>query len=434
MSTPDTESAVVTPTPLGPITARERIVTLDILRGIALLGVLIANIWLWFSGIWFLFPEYREQLIRLSLDSVVFSGIAVFVSGKAVSTFSFLFGLGFAVQMVRAEERGVPVAPVYRRRLGVLLLFGLAHGIFLWYGDILATYALLGFLLLLFRKRTDRTLLIWAAILLVAVPLVMGAIPLVMSLFAGEMPPPETAAMAELRASALAAFQSGVPSQVIAENLRMMALFYISPKAFWMLLSLGLFLLGLYAGRRRVFENVEAHREGFRQLAVWGVTVGLLCSFALLALNIRFPSETMNAVPRLMLLLTALSIFATVPLAFGYIATVTLLVQRSEWQRRLSVFAPVGRMALTNYLSQTVICLLIFYGYAGGLIGRVGPAASLVIALLIIGMQMAWSPWWLARFHFGPAEWLWRTLTYGQLQPMRIREPVPLPVQPQLPG
>jgi uncharacterized protein len=242
------------------------------------------------------------------------------------------------------------------------------------------------------------------------------------------MPPPDLAAMAELRASALVAFQGSDPSQVITHNLRILAVSYASPMAFWLLIVLGVFLLGLYAGRRRYFENVEAHRAGFRRVAIWGMAVGLLGSVALGALRIRFPEEVVSAHPRLMLLVAALSTIGTYPLAFGYIAAATLLLQRPEWQRRLARFAAVGRMALTNYLMQTVLCLLVFYGYGFGLIGQVGATAALTIALLIFGMQMIWSPWWLARFNFGPAEWLWRSLTYGRLQPMRIPEPEPEPV------
>jgi uncharacterized protein len=234
--------------------------------------------------------------------------------------------------------------------------------------------------------------------------------------------------MSEARAATLAAFQSGVPAQVFSENLGMLQYMYVSPKAFaWILFSLGLFLLGLYAGRRRYFENVSAHRAGFRRVALWGVGIGLPCSFGVGAMYIAYPPEAMAARPGLGLLASVLVTFGTVPLAFGYIATATLLLQRAGWRRSLGHFAPVGRMALTNYLSQTVICLLVFYGYGAGLIGQVGAAAALLIALLVFAVQMAWSPWWLARFHFGPAEWLWRSLTYGHRQPMRIRAPLPAP-------
>jgi uncharacterized protein len=413
---------------LGPLPASERIVTLDVLRGIALLGVVIANVWLWFSGIVFLFPGIRDDLVRLSLDGVVFNGIGILVVGKAVATFSFLFGLGFAVQMLRAEARGAPIVPVYLRRLAVLLLFGAFHGLFLWYGDILMLYAVLGIVLLLVRRLADRALLTGAALLLVAVPLAMGAVPLLLSVFGGGVPAPDMGAIAEANAATLAAFQSGAPAQVFPANLGMLRYMYLSPEAItWSATALGLFLLGLFVGRRRVFENVAAHRSGFLRVAAWGLTVGLAFSIGVGAVYIRYPQEAIAVQPGLALVMAGLVTFGTVPLAFGYIATATLLLQRPTWQRRLDHFAPVGRMALTNYLMQTVLCLLIFYGYGAGLIGHVGAAASLVIALLVFGLQMAWSPWWLARFRFGPAEWLWRSLTYGRLQPMRIAEPVPMP-------
>jgi uncharacterized protein len=269
----------------------------------------------------------------------------------------------------------------------------------------------------------------------VAVPLLMGSVPLIMSLFGSGMPAPDLSAMSEARAATLAAFQSGVPSLVLAENLGMLQYMYVSPKALaWTLFSLGLFLLGLYAGRRRYFEDVSAHRAGFRRVALWGVGIGLPCSIGVGAMYIAYPPEAMATRPGIGLLASLLVTFGTVPLAFGYIATATLLLQRAGWRRHLEHFAPVGRMALTNYLMQTVICLLVFYGYGAGLIGQVGAAAALLIALLVFAAQMAWSPWWLTRFHFGPAEWLWRSLTYGRLQPMRIRAAVPLPVQPEISG
>ena len=161
---------------IGPVKAKERIITLDILRGIALLGVLIANAYLWFNGLYFLLPEYGEQLQRFSHDSVTFHTLSAFVEGKAITTFSFLFGLGFALQMARARTKGTRFMAFFSRRMAILFLIGVPHAVLLWYGDILMAYALIGLLLLLFRKAEDPTLLVWAAGLLVAVPLVFGAL------------------------------------------------------------------------------------------------------------------------------------------------------------------------------------------------------------------------------------------------------------------
>jgi uncharacterized protein len=415
------EGPVVTaPSPLAPVMGAERITTLDVLRGIALLGVVIANVWVWFSGIAFRFPGYREQLLHVSLDSVVFFAIAIFVSGKAISTFSFLFGHGFAIQMLRAEARSRSIVPTYMRRLFVLLVIGAAHMTLLWYGDILVAYALLGFLLILFRKRSDRTLLIWSAILLIAVPLLLGTVPMILSAFGVEMPRPERAEIAARNAATLSVFQGTDYAAIVRENLTQAGKFYLGRKAVFLLYILGLFVLGLYVGRRRMFEQVAAHRAIFRRLVVWGIPIGLASGAGLVWMQVNFEPEVMMAQPQLMLLSVIVSMASMLPLAAGYVSAVTLLLEQPQWQRRLSAFAPVGRMALTNYLSQTVVMVLLFNGYGAGWIGQTGPATGLIIALTVFGVQMIWSAVWLRSFRFGPMEWVWRSLTYGRAQPMRL--------------
>ena len=407
----------------GPVTAEERLPTLDVLRGIALLGVLAANVWFWFSGLYLRIADFRPELSRLTPDSATHHLLAVFVSGKAISTFSFLFGVGLAIQMSRAEARGEDVAPLYRRRLAVLLAIGLMHGVLLWYGDILAPYALLGFVLLLFRRRGDRTLLAWAAVMLVVLPIALTA----WMVLASDPAAPAAgaaAAAAARRTATLEAFRSARPDRVIPENLRWIRQMYFGPNVVLIFSPVfGCFLLGLWAGRRRVFEHVSGHTAAFRRVAVWGLGFGLTANVVLDV--IRTTVRAADAPPWLRLLAIALHVFGVTALAAGYVSVVALLLERAAWKHRLAPFAPVGRMALTNYLSQTVICLLVFYG--GGLVGRVGVAEALVISLAVFAVQMAWSPWWLARFHFGPAEWVWRSLTYGHPQPMRIHAPAAQP-------
>jgi uncharacterized protein len=416
-----TESRPESPAaPLGPVLEQERLVTLDVLRGLALLGVVIANVWLWFSGIAFRFPGYQQELRQISLDSAVFFGIAVLVSGKAISTFSFLFGHGFAIQMLRARARARSVVPVYARRLTLLLLIGVAHMVVLWYGDILTIYAVLGFILLLFRNRADRTLLVWAAILVGAVPVLMGAVPWILSGFGVALPQPNLTEIAQRNATTLAVFQGGRLAEILRENLHQAGKFYLGRKAPQVLYLLGLFVFGLFVGRRGVFEDVAAHRAVFRRIVAWGIPVGLTGSIAIAVLQATLAPDVMLAQPPLALLITLLFIASTVPLAAAYVSAVALLLQNPAFARRLSVFAPVGRMALTNYLTQTLVMLLIFYPYGAGLIGRTGPAIGLVIALGLFAVQMVWSQAWLTRFQFGPMEWVWRSLTYGAPQPMMI--------------
>ena len=415
------EAAPPPPRPLEPVASTERIFTIDVLRGIALLGVLVANVWLWFSGTIFLFPGLRSELHRFTIDALTFYFIGIFISGKALSTFSFLFGLGFAVQMMRAEARGARIAPVYSRRLAVLLMLGAIHGVLLWYGDILFTYAVLGFALLVFRRRKDRTLLVWAIILVLVLPLVLGTIPLILHV-TGKMPdkPPaeRVAEMTKENRANLELLASDSYPQIVRGNLTMLRNMYVSPKALGLFMFLGLFLLGLYAGRRRILENPAGHRRLLRRIVVWGFPVGLASTLAGVALRVAFDIETAIAMPWFPLAMMASTAFGTIPFALAYIAAAALLIQQPAWHARLKRFGPVGRMALSNYLSQTVICMAIFYG--GDLLGTYRPALYLLVSLAIFAVQVWWSAWWLARYRFGPMEWVWRSLTYGHRQPMRI--------------
>jgi len=413
---------------LGPTKARERIITLDILRGIALLGVLIANVYLWFNGLFFLPPESVEELGWTWLDSIVFYGIEAFVEGKAITIFSLLFGIGFALQMMRAEEKGVRFTSFFRRRLLVLFLFGAVHAFFLWYGDILMAYSLLGCALLLFRRRSDRTLLVWAGALAVGVPFLLATIPWLQATLLGHAEPAALIGWGNYDPASLEAFRSGVPALIFSANLAILIEDWTGKWAMFVLPAyLGIFLIGLYIGRRRIFENIEAHHAAFRLVRTWGLALGAPLAIAGVVLGVVVPPEAWDTTLWLAIPGTMLFVIPMLLLAGGYVATATLLVHdHTAWRRRLSLFAPVGRMALTNYLAQTVLCLPIFYGYGLGLMGRVGPAISLLICFLVFGAQIIWSHWWLARFRYGPLEWLWRVATYGKLQPMRV----PATVQP----
>jgi uncharacterized protein len=410
---------------LTPVGAGERIEVIDAVRGFALYGVLLANlIWLTQEGA--VTPARVAALPTAALDRLVKHGVEFFIDWKFYTLFSFLFGLGFSVQLMRGERRGVAVLPVYARRLGVLLGFGLAHAYLLWYGDILHHYALLGFLLILFRKRSDRTLFGLGIGLGVILP---AAVVIGEALFApaSHAPGPDPAELQVLDAR-FRAFTSGSYVESFRENAKYAVSFWTSGFALHFLPAIfGKFLLGFYAGRRRLLEEPEAHLALFRKLLIWGLAVGLVGNALWLSTQALTRSGTLAPSSFWVLAAQVPIYLGLIAMAAFYLSAIVLLWRLPTWRRRLAPLAPVGRMALTNYLTHSLIYLLLFYGFGLALLGRVGATFCLLLSVAIFATQILFSSWWLRHFRFGPVEWLWRSLTYGSRQPMSLREPQALP-------
>jgi uncharacterized protein len=399
---------------LAPVAATERVVLLDVLRGFALYGVLVANTAIWFSGIGFL-PRAEREALATRWDDAAALAIRLLVDAKAMTVFAFLFGVGFAIQLDRAAARGDRGLAIYLRRLVVLFGLGVAHVVLLWWGDILTTYALVGAVMVLFRNARPRTLLI-AAALLVFVPQLLFAIPAVAAAIAAHTPGPTN--RAAFRAAVLDALHGHDPVQ-LAKMQGQRALVYGAQVAFfawpW---TLGRFLVGYAAGKSGVLRDASARLPFFRRLLVVGLVVGVACSAGLLLVERLQHASSVLPAPAAAALVVPREL-AALGLAAAYVAAVTLLMQRPAWARRLLVLAPVGQMALTSYLLQSLLCTFVFYGWGLGLIGRVGAALCIPITIVIYVAEIALAHWWLRRFRFGPAEWLWRSLTYGRRQPMR---------------
>jgi uncharacterized protein len=410
-----------------PVDSSERLILLDVLRGFALCGVFVANSYVYFSGRAYLPKERAEALMSSPVDGVAHHLFEHLVSGKAMALFSFLFGLGFAIQMDRAEERGASIVSVYTRRLGVLLLLGLTHLFVLWHGDVLWTYASMGFVLLLFRKLPDRRLLLWGLVLILGAPLVISALQKLVPLLASS---PEVvreearvamARVAGIRSRTLEAFASDSYLAGVRANADFYLGFFLVRPVFvsYLLIALGRFLLGLVAGRRRLFHDVGQHLPFFRRLLGWSLVAGVLGNIAGALIPYLWSREVLARGTSWTLFRQFMADVGVLGLAAFYVAGLSLLFQRERWRRFLSVLAPAGQMALTNYLGQSVLGLLLFRGYGLGLIGKLGSASCLALIFGLFWVQVLVSHLWLARFRFGPAEWLWRSLTYGQLQPMR---------------
>src|SRR5882724_11274798 len=413
----------MTKSQLTPISLPERIEILDVLRGLAVGGILIGNMQ-WFSGYGLMPPAIAEQ--SPFGDQATHFLVHFFVEGKFYSIFSLLFGFGFALQIARAEERGDLKASLFKRRLFWLLVIGLLHAYLLWSGDILSIYALMGFVLILFRKRTNSALLKWAFALL-AIPILTYI--LLYILFVAYVPPGAVAKLDAAQIDFWKATVRRVPQSsylqiITGYNLNMIAGRYAS-LIFEMRLPklLAMFLLGSYAYRRGFFQNLSNHRPFIRRVLIYGLILGVVGNVAFAAFagaEAVFPPSPAGIVG-------VISYAFGVPaLALGLIALVATLWQNTAWRRLLVWLAPVGRMALTNYLLQTVICVFIFYGFGLGQFGRFGATKATLTALAIFLFQIFLSALWLKYFAYGPMEWIWRQLTYRRRLSLRIK-PSPSP-------
>ncbi len=394
----------------------ERIPALDVLRGVAVAGILLANV-LVFFGMFAMSPDRSAALPTAGRDAVALFLEKVFVDGKFYSVFSLLFGIGFGLQLARGGEAALPR---FKRRLRILLAIGAVHAFLIWAGDILMLYALLGFTLPWFSRKSNHELLRWTVILL-AVPTVLYVVALAawMLVASGASPPrADTGVPAKILASFEAMGRGGV-KDAFKGNLVFVAIRWADlfatvrfPKV------LGMFLLGLWSVRTGLAQSPSSHRATLVRWGLLGWGVGLPANVIAALALLRWPYLP----PSMGGLLGVVTQAVGVPmLALGYAATVGLLVV--DGRRLVTVFAPVGRMALTNYLMQSIVCVVLSYGFGLALWWRIGASTAMAIATAIIVLQIPLSAWWLSRYRFGPIEWIWRRLTYGRPLTLRASGP-----------
>ena len=407
----------------GPVGIGERSALLDSLRGWALLGILIANMMI-FTGFVFMPDPERGRLLLAQFDDVAELLIEWLVIGKFYALFSLLFGIGFSIQLGRLEQRGEG-AGRYLRRLIILFLIGIAHLLLLWMGDIVALYALMGVVLLLFRRASNRALLVWAIVLWL-VPIAWSAA----IHFGGFRPaqPIFQLAFQTIGAAGIDMSRGPLPHYQSADFLQHLrahpgeALIRLADLVRQMRFTkvLGMFLIGLWIGRQAIYANPREFRPLLRQVAKYGLGIGLPLSLAKAILTM-WPGDD----PRIEFAAEVFYCLGTPTLALGYAAAFALVWIKGRHHRRrgrrmAEKAAPAGRMALTNYLMQSVLQSLLFLGWGLGLSGKLGLIFIVPLAALLFGFQVIYSRWWLKRFRFGPVEWLWRSATYGRLQPMRL--------------
>ncbi|UNK49307.1 DUF418 domain-containing protein [Lysobacter sp. S4-A87] len=408
--------------PLAPVAARQRLHALDVLRGIALLGIALMNV------------EYFGRPLadvgngvdpsQTGLDHALSWLIYVFVQGKFWILFSLLFGMGFAVMGARTQAAGGGFTRLYVRRSLGLLVIGLVHALAIWAGDILVTYAIGALLLLLFRDASPRRQGQWGALLYGAPVLgllMMAAVMLALQssgLSSGDhVDLAQEAREQAARAAEIAAYSDGTWWQATVVRARYL-LTHIPEMLVFECFAVGIFLIGAWLLRSGAIAQPSDHAALYRRLRHLALPVGVVLALLSAAVTVHLDWKEQGA--RAMLAM-ALMLAASPLLSLGYLALVVAALQTAFGARLLAPLAPLGRMALSNYLLQSLVGTWLFYGHGLGLWGSVPRRWQVAGVVAVFVLQVLLSRIWLAHFRHGPVEWLWRAWTYRQVPPMRAR-------------
>lgn len=426
----------------GPVLAPSRIESLDTLRGVAVLGILVMNIYA------FAMPSaaYSNPLAYGGTDGFnmgVWFFTHLFFEQKFMTIFAMLFGAGLVMMSKRAAVSGTACTAIWYRRNFWLLIIGAVHGYFLWYGDILFAYAATGFLIYPLRHKRPRTLILIACCLLPFAMLNMfaggyyvgklqGAVAEIQQLQeAGtELSAEQIATMAEWKKlgdfalpirenvqNDLAAYQKTY-AEIVAYRaptvvgMQTDALIYY---LFWriggvMLIGMALMKLGVFSADRSLSFYKKMLLAGYGS----GIPLVIYSAYAL-------HTNQWDQVFQLQAGMVP-NYIGSLLVALGHVALIMLLIKCGFLANIMRRFAAVGRLALTNYLLHSMVMTTLFYGYGFGLFGQIPRTTQMLLVVVMLGLQLVISPNWLRNFYFGPAEWLWRSLTYWEFQPMkRIR-------------
>lgn len=411
------ETQAVAAAVADPTQQTERIVAIDVLRGFALLGILVMNIRMFAT----IFASYANPTVYVDWTGAnrwVWLAGHLFADLKMMAIFSMLFGAGIVLMTTRQESKGLGTCGVHYRRMGWLLLIGLIHAYLIWPGDILVMYAFVG-MIVYWMRRWYVPVQIGLGLLL----LVFGTLILLGAAMTMENWPPES--VAEMKAmwdptvleidDELAAFGGSWLEQMPARAKLSIGwqtggfLFF----GFWrvgglMLLGMGLYRLGIFSAKRTV--------RVYLAMTIIGFLVGLSIIYSGYLRNVEanfaFETSSMTSINALFNYVGSLFV------ALAWVGLVMLVVKAGALSWLTKALSAVGQMALTNYLMQSIMCTTIFYGHGFGLFGKFDYVQQMYVVFGVLIVELIWSPWWLKRYRFGPFEWLWRSLTYWRFQPL----------------
>ena len=396
---------------MAPVKTSKRYVILDALRGFAILGICAAN-YPEFSLYTFQSKEITDAMPTAAIDRVLRFLLYFLVDGKFYTLFSLLFGIGFSIIISNAARKGVNGFRIFYRRMALLTLIGFLHLMFIWSGDILMLYALLGMCLPLLRNVSDRGLLRTAAFFLL-LPIAVDAVTQVLGV---------SLSAPAVREQWRYCDRYGITEENFGYWLRDATsygdMFKFLIQGAWVRVQefvdgnryfkvFGLFVLGFYIGRNRMYADLAAQKPLLRHVTTIGLAAGL-------PLSLLYAWSCMNGHPLGNAVHTAIYTVSVYPLGLAYMCGMCLMYLRHKdlavWRR----LAYPGRMALTNYIGQSVIGALLFYGIGLGLGASFGLVQTELVVAGVYLFQTAFSRVWLRFFRFGPLEWIWRMLTYGR--------------------
>jgi uncharacterized protein len=380
-----------------------RIVSIDRMRGFSLLGIFFVNMISFHSPLFDIDPlTWWEG----PLNRTTYILIDVLVQASFYPLFAMLFGYGLVILRERTLEKNLKFYPLALRRLTILLVMGMIHAFLVWEGDILITYAVCGFAFLLFISWSAKRLLV-AGLLIYIIPnlillLMLGAAVLLEG--SGELSLYDQ----EAANQAIALYQSGsfaeITEQRIAEWSENNGAFGF---LFYFITIFPLFLIGAAAAKKRLFEKVELKKREMGSYAAVLAFFGLLLKLLPYIIDRNLMTDYLQ------------DIFGGAMLAMVYALLIALISNNKKFDRMFAPLEATGRLSISNYLFQSLLSTLIFYNYGMGYYGKISLFAGCALALLIYSFQLAASSWWVARFHYGPVEWLWRIGTYWKWQPFK---------------
>lgn len=410
-----------------PTQNHEREIFMDALRGFAILGIFIAN--LAHMSFYSETTKVISPWIVESLDSSVRFLQYLFIEGKFYSIFSLLFGWGIALQIKRGVARGTDAIPLLKRRLFFMLLLGGIH-LLIWSGDIVFFYALLGFMILPLLKFSNKTLLVVGSILLLS-PILLYAVKMhfpilnfpalflfdtgdqVTEFFFGEMSNEKFIVLMHE-----GSWLDQLKSNVAGVFYRYGYLFYVSRIS----KVVGMFLIGYVIGRSDFYKKLMLHKKKAVKIIIVGILIGLPFNYLLAKyMSSSISGEYYNLQPS-GLKLTLYYALGVAPLALAYVGLLMFSFQTSFGHKLLQIVAPVGRMAFTNYITHSLIGNFVFLGAGLDMMGKVGPVYLTLFGISVFIIQIIFSTIWLRYFQYGPAEWVWRSLTYKKKQPFRVQQ------------